>query len=463
MPEYDVAIVGGGPGGYVAAIRAAQLGMTAVLVEKERVGGLCLNWGCIPSKSLLWNAEVVNLVRDAATYGISFDNLRLDMGAAIDRSRGVVDQMVKGVEFLLAKNGVRTVQGEAAFASPRQLRVRGLDEPIDAKAVIIATGARPRQLPGLAPDGEVIFGSREALSLRERPEKVVIIGGGPIGVEFAQFWRAYGVDVTILELLDHLLPLEDEEVSLQLERAYRKQGIKFVTGAQVAGAEARNGRATVRFTAKGAEQELDADRVLIGIGFEANVEALALDRIGVQVERGYVKTGPELQTTAPGVYAIGDVTGLLNLAHVASAQGVSVVERLAGQTPPALQYQHMPRATYSQPEVGSAGLTERQAREAGYEVKVGKFPVRANGRAKAINQNDGLIKIVSDAATGETLGIHMVGPMVTELLTEASLAMTLEATPRELGWTVAAHPTLGETVKEAALAVAGEAIHFWTE
>ncbi|HEY7801441.1 MAG TPA: dihydrolipoyl dehydrogenase [Dehalococcoidia bacterium] len=463
MPEYDIAIVGGGPGGYVAAIRAAQLGMKAVVVEKERVGGLCLNWGCIPSKSLLWNAEVVNLVHDAETYGISFDNLQLDMGKAIDRSRGVVDQMVKGVEFLLAKNGVRTISGEATFASAPQLRVRGLDELIDAKNVIIATGARPRRLPGLDPDGEVIFGSREALVLREQPEKVVIIGGGAIGVEFATFWRAYGVDVTILELLDHLLPLEDEEISVQLERAFKKQGIKFITGAKVAGADARNGRATVRFTAKGKEQELDADRVLIGIGFEANVEALGLDKIGVELERGYVKTDAQLQTTAAGVYAIGDVTGLLNLAHVASAQGVSVVERLAGQTPPALNYQHMPRATYSQPEVGSAGLTEKQARDAGYEVKVGKFPVRANGRAKAINQTDGLIKIVSDAKTGETLGIHMVGPMVTELLAEASLGMTLEATPRELGWTVAAHPTIGETVKEAALAVDGEAIHFWTE
>jgi dihydrolipoamide dehydrogenase len=259
------------------------------------------------------------------------------------------------------------------------------------------------------------------------------------------------------------VPLEDEEISIQLERAFKKQGIKFVTGASETSAEARNGRATVRYKAKGAEQEIDADRVLVGIGFEANVEALGADRIGVQVERGYVKTDANLMTAADGVYAIGDVTGILNLAHVASAQGVMVVERLAGRDSPALDYHHMPRATFCQPEVGSVGLTEKQAREAGYDVKVGKFPVRANGRAKAINQTDGLIKIVADAQTGETLGIHMVGPMVTELLSEASLGMTLEATPRELGWTVAAHPTLGETVKEAALAVDNEAIHFWTE
>jgi dihydrolipoamide dehydrogenase len=463
VAEYDLAIIGGGPGGYVAAIRAAQLKMKVALVEKERVGGLCLNWGCIPSKSLLWNAEVVNLVRDGETYGISYNDLRLDMGKAIDRSRGVVDQVVKGVEFLLAKHGVTTYNSEATFASPRQLRVRGLDEPLDAKHVIIATGARPRTLPGLTPDGEVIFGSHEALILREPPEKAVIIGGGPIGVEFAQFWRAYGVDVTILEMLDHLLPLEDEEISVQLERAYKKQGIKFVTGAQVAGATVRNGRATVTFSAKGKEQEIDADRVLVGIGFEANVEGLAADRSGAKLERGWVRTDADLRVAADGVYAIGDVTGILNLAHVASAQGVSVVERLAGMAPPALNYAHMPRATYCQPEVGSAGLTEKQAREAGFDVRIGKFPVRASGRAKAINQADGVMKIVADAATGETLGIHMIGPMVTELLAEASLAMTLEATPRELGWTVAAHPTLGEAVKEAALAVDNEAIHFWTE
>jgi dihydrolipoamide dehydrogenase len=463
MPECDIAIVGGGPGGYVAAIRAAQLGKRVVLVEKERVGGLCLNWGCIPSKSLLWNAEVVNLVRDAETYGISFDNLTLDISKAVDRSRQVVDQMVKGVEFLLGKNGVQTIQGGASFASPRQLRVRGMDEPVDAQDVIIATGARPRVLPGLETDGETIVGSREALEMRELPEKVVIVGGGPIGVEFAQYWSSYGADVTILELLDHLLPLEDEEISIQLERAYKKQGIKFVTGASEAAAEARNGRATVRYKARGQEQEIDADKVLVGIGFEANVESLGLDRIGVEVERGYVKTDAQLKTTADGVYAIGDVTGLLNLAHVASAQGVAVVERLAGVDTPDLDYVRMPRATYCQPEVASVGLTEAQARERGHDVRVGKFPVRANGRAKAVNSTDGMVKIVSDAEHGETLGIHMVGPMVTELLAEASLGMTLETTPRELGWTVAAHPTLGETVKEAALAVNGEAIHFWTE
>ncbi len=334
VAECDIAIIGGGPGGYVAAIRAAQLGKSVVLIEKERVGGLCLNWGCIPSKALLWNAEVVNLVRDAETYGISVENARFDMGKAIDRSRQVVDQMVKGVEFLLNKHGVRTIIGEASFASPRQIRVHGLDEPIDARDVIIATGARPRALPGLVTDGETIIDSRDALALKETPESVVIIGGGPIGVEFAQFWRAYGVEVTILELLDHLLPLEDEEISVQLERAYKQRGIKFHTGAQVAAATALNGRATVGFTAGGKEQELQADKVLIGIGFEANVEGLSLDKIGVSLDHSYLKTDGRLMTGASGVYAIGDVTGIMNMAHVASAMGVTVVERYAASSHP---------------------------------------------------------------------------------------------------------------------------------
>jgi dihydrolipoamide dehydrogenase len=463
VPDYDIAIIGGGPGGYVAAIRAAQLGKSVVLVEKERVGGLCLNWGCIPSKALLWNAEVVSLVRDAETYGISVSGATFDMVKAVDRSRQIVDQMVKGVEFLLKKNGVRTITGTATFESPNRLRVAGLDDAIDAKNVIIATGARPRTLPGLATDGKTILNSTQAIVMKEQPQRVVIVGGGPIGVEFAQFWHAYGVEITILEALDHLLPLEDEDISVQLERAYKKQGIKYVTGASVAGAEARNNRATVTYTAKGKEQQVDADKVLVGIGFEANVDGLGLDKIKAKVEKGWLQTDDNLLTTAPGVYAIGDVTGRMNLAHVASAMGVMVVERLAGHESPSLDYVKMPRATFCQPEVASIGLTEKQARERGYDVKTGSFPMRANGRAKAINMQDGMTKIVADAKYGETLGVHLVGPLASEMLATASLAMTLEATPRELGWNVMAHPTLGEVVKEAALAVNGEAIHFWTE
>ncbi len=463
MAKYDLAIIGGGPGGYVAAIRAAQLGQSVAVIEKERLGGLCLNWGCIPSKSLLWNAEVVELLRDAETYGISFDNLKLDMGKAIDRSRQIVDQMVKGVEFLLNRNKVTVITGEASFETPQLLRVSGLNDLIEATNVIIATGARPRVLPGLETNGTTILNSTDALALREQPQSVVIVGGGPIGVEFATFWRAYGVEVSIVEVAEHLLPLEDEDISIQLERAFKKRGIKLLLGAENCSATAANGRATVTCTVKGKEQVLEADKVLIGIGFEANIASLGLDKIGIVVEHGYVQVNEKLQTAAPGVYAIGDVTGIMNMAHVASAMGVMVVERLAGHDSPDLNYTHMPRATYCHPEVAGIGLSEQQAHEQGLSVKVGKFPIRANGRAKAMNKMDGLVKIVANADTGETLGIHMIGPMVTELLGEASLGITLETTPRELGWTVAAHPTLAECVKEAALAVDGAPIHFISE
>lgn len=457
---YDIAIVGGGPGGYVAAIRAAQLGKRVALVEKDRVGGLCLNWGCIPSKALLWNAEVVRLVRDGGTYGVSFDNLRVDMGAAIDRSRQVADTMVKGVEFLLDKHKVTRVHGQATFTSPRELRTDD-GTVVEAEHVIIATGAHPRAIPGLETDGTTIIDSRAALALREQPASVVIVGGGPIGCEFATFWRAYGVDVTIVEAMEHLLPLEDEAISIQLERSFKKQGIKFITSAQEVRATGESGRGVVTLVAGGKEQRLEADKVLIGIGFQANVGALGLDAAGVATERGWVKTDECLMTSADGVYAIGDVTGIMNLAHVASAQGVMVVERLAGIAAPDLDYRHIPAATYSHPEVAHVGLTEKAAREAGYAVQTGSFPIRANGRAKSMNEMDGVIKLVSDATTGETLGLHMAGPMVSELIAEATLGMTLEMTPKELGWTVAAHPTLSECVKEAALAVHGEAIHFW--
>ncbi len=458
MSDFDVVIIGGGPGGYVAALRAAQLGMRTALVERDRVGGLCLNWGCIPSKALLWNAEIVNLVRQGDTWGIAYDNLRLDPAKAVDRSRKVVDRMVSGVEFLLQKRGVTLIQGSGKLTGAGIIAVDG--QEVRGDTVIIATGARPRSLPGVEVDGEVVLTSREALELRETPQRVVIVGGGPIGCEFAYYWRAYGAEVTILEMLDHLLPLEDADVSAQVERAFKKQGIAFRTGARVAAVERGKGGATVRFSAGGKDEAVEADKVLMGVGFQPNTEDLGLDAVGVETDRGWVKVDDELRTTAPGVYAIGDVTGRLMLAHVASAMGVYVVERLAGLQPPPLEYEKMPRATYCQPQVGSVGLTEAQARERGHDVRVGRFPFRANGKAVATEHTDGMIKVVADAATGEILGVHLVGPDATELLAEATLGLTLESTPRELGWVVHAHPTLSEAVKEAALAVDGEAIHF---
>jgi len=462
VPAYDVAVLGGGPGGYVAAIRAAQLGMKAVVIEEDRVGGLCLNWGCIPSKALLWNAELVHLFQDSKDFGITYDALHIDMAQAIDRSRKVVDRMVKGVEFLLKKNKVTVVAGRGVLKSATAIAVEGGDL-IEAQNVILATGAHARALPGIEIDGTTVITSREALELREPPESLVIVGGGPIGAEFAYFYNAYGVDVTIVELLDHLLPLEDEAISSQLERAFKKQGIGFRTGAQVESVTVADGRAEVSISVGGKAEQLAADKVLIGIGMAGNTEKLGLEDAGVTVERSFIQIDDTMRTSAAGVYAIGDVTGKLPLAHVASAQGVAAAEAIAGQTPMPLPYDKMPRCTYCQPQVASLGLTEAQAREQGLEVKIGTFPYRGNGKAIAKEKTDGIAKLVVDASTNEIVGYHLIGQDATELLAEASLGSVLETTPRELGWAVHAHPTLSEIVKEAALDVDGEAIHFWNE
>ena len=463
MTKYDIAIIGGGPGGYVAAIRAAQLGLQAAVIEQDRVGGVCLNWGCIPSKALLWNAELVHLFRESEDFGITYDALRIDMGKAIDRSRKVVDRMVKGVEFLLKKNKVPVINGRARLRSAQEIAVEPSGDVIEAEHIIIATGAHARSLPGIEIDGKVVMTSREALELRETPQSIVIVGGGPVGVEFAYFYRAYGADVTVIEQLDRLVPLEDEQISRQLERAFKQQGIAFRTGAKVADIQASKGAATVSVSAGGTDEELAADKVLIGIGMAANTDGLGLEEAGVALERGYVSIDDQMRTSLANVYAIGDVTGKLPLAHVASAQGVAAVETISGSEAPPLVYEKMPRCTYCQPQVASLGLTEAQARERGLEVKIGTFPYRGNGKAIAMERTDGLAKLVVDAKTDEIIGYHIIGQDATELLAEASLASVLETTPRELGWTVHAHPTLSEVVKEAALAVDGKAIHFWAE
>ncbi|MDP3766470.1 MAG: dihydrolipoyl dehydrogenase, partial [Dehalococcoidia bacterium] len=459
---YDIGIIGGGPGGYVAAIRAAQLGLKVALIEEDRVGGLCLNWGCIPSKALLWNAELVHLFQDAEDFGITYDALRIDMGKAIDRSRRVVDRMVKGVEFLLKKHKVAVINGRGRLKSAQEIAVEPNDEVFDADHVIIATGARARSLPGVEIDGETVITSREALELRETPRSVVIVGGGPVGVEFAYFYRAYGAEVTVVEMLDYLLPLEDEAISRLLERAFKQQGIAYRTGAKVAGIATSSGKATVSVSTEAGDEDLAADKVLIGIGMAANTDGLGLENAGVELERGFIRIDEQMRTKAPNIFAIGDVTGKLLLAHVASAQGVSVVESIAGREPLPLSYEKMPRCTYCQPQVASLGLTEAQARERGMDVKVGSFPYRGNGKAIAMERTDGLMKLVTNGETAEIVGYHIIGQDATELLAEASLGSVLETTPRELGWTVHAHPTLSEVVKEAALAVEGEAIHFWT-
>ena len=442
----------------MAAIRAGQLGLKTAVVERGEVGGVCLNWGCIPSKALLRNAEVLGLFKRAADFGISVDNLKYDFSAAIDRSRKVVDRLTRGVSFLLKKNKVEYISGTGVLKDANTVEVEGGDT-LTADNVIIATGARFRELPTLPVDGNVVITSREALELREVPLRVVIVGGGATGVEFAYLYRTYGAQVTLVELLPRLVPLEDEEISAELEKALEKQGINSMTGSKVDSVQVDGSTAKVTVSGEAGETEIECDKVLVAVGAQGNVEGIGLEELGVETERGFITIDDSMATNVPGVYAIGDVTGKLLLAHVASAQGVMAVETIAGLEPMKLDYDLMPKATYCRPQVASFGLTEAQATERGYTVKAGKFPLIASGKALALDETEGMIKLVVDAELGDVLGAHMIGTEVTELLGEVSLARMLESTTKELGWLVHPHPTISETLKEAALASDGEAIH----
>ncbi|MGE5594811.1 MAG: dihydrolipoyl dehydrogenase [Hyphomicrobiales bacterium] len=457
MASYDVGVIGGGPGGYVAAIRAAQLGLNVALFERDRVGGLCLNWGCIPSKALLRNADVVNLVRDAQKWGIGVNEPTFDLGSAVDRSRQVVDKVVGGVEGLLRDNGVTTIQGTAELAGPNAVVVNG--ERHELKNIIIATGAGTRMLPGVEIDGQVVVTSREALVVRTPPPRVVIIGAGPVGVEFAHTWASYGSKVTIVELLDTLVPLEEPEVGRTLRRSYEGRGITCMTGTKVESVEVQDGHATVKVSSGEQRETLEADLVLVAVGFVPHTEGLNLESSGVATERGFITINDQMQTNVPNVYAIGDVTGRLLLAHVAMQQGVLAAEHIAGKQVPVLDYIQMPRATFCQPQIGSIGYTEKQAKDAGFKVKTGRFPLTALGKAVAMGETEGFVKVVADEPTGQVLGIHMIGHDVNDLLGEATMIALLEATTIEVGFAVHAHPTIAEAIKEAALAVNGEAIH----
>ena len=460
MADYDVVVIGAGPGGYVAAIRAAQLGLSTAVIEDDNVGGVCLNWGCIPSKSLLRNAEVLELVKNAGDYGISVGDVTFDYGLAIDRSRQVVRRLTGGVGSLLRKNGVEHISGRGILQSANTIAIDGADRAISADNIMVATGARARHIPGIPVDGETVLTSREAIVLREVPERVVIVGGGAIGVEFADIYHSYGAEVMIIEMLPRLVPLEDEEISQQLERVFRSRGIGFKTGAMVGGVAASEGTAAVTVTdADGSVSEIECDKVLVAIGVQGNTEDIGLEVAGVNTERGYITVDDEMRTNVPGVFAIGDVTGKLPLAHVASAQGVIAAEVIAGMNPMPLDYSLMPRATYCRPQIASFGLTEQQAIDAGYSFKVGRFPMAASGKALAMGEPNGMVKLVVDSEVGELLGAHIIGPEATELLGEVGLSRLLEGTTTELGWLVHPHPTISETIKEAALAVEGEAIH----
>ena len=467
--SYDLIVIGGGPGGYVAAIRAAQLGQKVAVVERDNLGGVCLNWGCIPTKSLLRNAELASILTgEAKEFGFSFDNLKLDYSVAQKRSRQVSDRLVKGVGFLFKKNNITHVQGTATLIGPKKVKVEPSGQVLDAKNIIIATGARPRSLPGMTVDGQKIITYRQALELTVAPKRLVVVGAGAIGMEFAYVFRSYGAEVTVIEMLPHVLPLEDDETATEVARGVQEAGHQDARQHAHRGGRCdrrRRDRARERSGERGAsgKQAIAADVVLVAIGIAANSDGIGLEAAGVQTDkRGFIPVNETMQTNVAGVYAIGDVTGKLALAHVASAQGIVAAEHLAGhETRPIkdADYVFMPRCTYCKPQVASLGYTEAQAKEKGYEVKVSKFPFIANGKALGLNEKEGFVKIIADAKYGEILGAHLVGPEVTELLPELALAHTWELTTEEIARTVHAHPTLSESLMEAAHGISGQAIH----
>lgn len=458
--RHDVVIIGGGPGGYVCAIRARQLGLNVALIEREALGGTCLNWGCIPTKALLYSAGLLEDIRRAAEFGIVVEKVRPDYAAAQKHSRRAADRLRKGVEYLMRNNGVTVYQGQARITGPGQVAIAG-GPVIAAKNIVIATGARPRSLPGLEPDGKRVLSSRDALAMTELPKSIVIVGAGAIGVEFASIFNSFGVDVTLVEALPQILPAEEPEISQELTKIFTKRGIKVLTGATVAGVDEDKDGLAIRVTAgdRPSGEILRAEKVLVAIGVIGNTEGLGLESVGVQVERGFIRVNERMETGVPGIYAIGDVTGPPLLAHVASEQGVLAAEAIAGRPVRPLDYRKVPRATYCHPQVASVGLTEAQAREEGHEVKVGVFPLRGNGLAVATGRTDGFVKIVAESRYDEILGMHAIGPEASELIAEIGLGQTIEATLHDVAATVHAHPTLSESVKEAALAALGAAIH----
>lgn len=457
--SFDLIVIGGGPGGYVAGIRAAQLGLRVGLVERDALGGICLNWGCIPTKALLKNASVIETFHRAQDFGIQVDKFKADFGKAIDRSRVVSNRLVKGVEFLMKKNKIEVFKGEATLIARDTVEVKPSGQKLTAKNIILATGARARSVPGLTIDGKNIISSREALELRLVPNPVVIVGASAVGMEFATIYRAYGADVTVLEMLPHLLPREDEEVSVEFEKSVKKAGVKFRTGAKVESATQSGGKVKLQVSAGGGTESIEAQKVLVAIGVQPNVENLGLEKLGVALDRGAIKVDDSYRTNVPGIYAIGDVTMKLALAHVASAQGVIAAETIAQKETRPLDLNNVPRCTYSTPQVASLGLTEAQAKEQGHDVRVGKFSFRNNGKALGLDEYDGFVKLVVDKKYGEILGAHLIGPEVTDLTGELSLARSMEVTPVELAHAVHAHPTLTEVIAEAALDSMGEAIH----
>jgi len=461
--KYDILIVGSGPGGYVAAIRASQLGKKVAVVEREALGGICLNWGCIPTKSLLKSAQVYDYFRHAEDYGIKVEGpVKPDFDSVIKRSRAVADAMSKGVQYLFKKNKIEVITGNGKLVAPEKLEITGKDGQksiLTADHIILATGARSKELPSLKQDGKKIIGYREALSLPKQPESMIVVGSGAIGSEFASFYNSMGTRVTLVEFLPNLVPVEDEEVSRQLERSFKKAGITVLTGSTVESADTSGPlcKASVK-TPKGIE-EYEAEVILSAVGITPNIENIGLEEMGVAVENGKIKVDEFYHTNVTGIYAIGDIVHGPALAHVASAEGICCVEKIAGLNPEPVDYSNVPGCTYTNPEIASVGMTEKAAKDAGYEVRIGKFPYTASGKANSAGTKDGFVKLVFDAKYGEILGAHLIGDNVTELIAEIVVARKLESTGHELIKSVHPHPTMSEAVMEAAAAAYGEVIH----
>ena len=455
--SFDVVVVGSGPGGYVAAIRAAQLGLSVAAIEDDRPGGVCLNWGCIPTKALLRNAEVVHLVQHADRFGITVDNVRADYAEAIKRSRGVADRMAKGVEFLFRKNKITLFPGVGTLRSKTTVEVKGPAgaDTLEAKAIILATGSQPKSLPGVTIDEKTVISSNGAVRNEARPASMVVIGAGAVGMEFADVYAAYGTQVTVLEALDRVLPVEDAEASALVARLFGRRGITIKTGIKVSAVKPGGPGAVVET----GEGRIEAEQVLMAVGRGARTAGVGLEAAGVQLERGFVKVSPTMETSVKGIYAVGDMAGAPLLAHKAMAEGVVAAEAIAGRTPRPIDYTNVPSCTYCRPQVASIGLSEAKAKDSGREVLVGKFPFTASGKAVALGETDGFVKVVADKASGEILGAHIVGPEATEIIHEFAVGRTLETTVEEIVHTIHAHPTLSEAALEATLAALGQAIH----
>ena len=460
--SYDVIVLGSGPGGYVAAIRASQLGLKTAIIERESLGGICLNWGCIPTKALLKSANVFEYINHATDYGITVNNAKADLGAMVKRSRDVANGMSNGIQFLMKKNKIDVIKGEGKVKPGKKLEVKGEDGKstvYEAKNIIIATGARSRELPNLKQDGKKIIGYREALVLPSLPKSMVVVGSGAIGVEFAYFYNTLGVKVTVVEFMPNIVPVEDEDVSKQLEKSFKKQGMEILTESSVESVDTSGTGCKVKVKTKKGEQIIEADIVLSAVGITANIENIGLEEVGIATDKGRVLVNEFYQTNIPGYFAIGDIVPGPALAHVASAEGIICVEQIAGHHPEPLDYKNIPGCTYCNPEVASVGMTEKQAKEAGIEIKVGKFPYSASGKASAAGAKDGFVKLIFDAKYGELLGGHLIGANVTEMVAELVAVRKLETTGHELIRTVHPHPTMSEAIMEAAAAAYGEVIH----